>query len=117
MPQVRTPALSVVPPDAGEAAALARAAAYLARAGTQVASLLLVAPADGALLTALRDELLGGAATCDGVLDLVPGANVRRIHPHARPLRARSSHVGSRLLPGLTREARNRVLGVCRSSG
>ncbi len=81
MPQARTPALPVVPPDAAEAAALARAAAYLARAGTHVASLLLASPADGALLAALRDELLAGAAICDGVLDLVPGANVRRIHP------------------------------------
>ena len=71
----------VLPPTASEVAALSVAAAYFARAGTQVASRLLDG-SDGsggaALLGALRDNLLAGAALCDGVLDLVaeqrPGA-------------------------------------------
>ena len=63
----------VVPPTASEVAALSVAAAYFARAGTQAASCLLDG-ADGsggaALLGALRDNLLAGAALCDGVLGL-----------------------------------------------
>lgn len=69
-----SPCLSLVPsPTAAEAAALALVAAYLARAGTRAASLLLGhAPhaLDGPLLEAVRDQLLGGAALCDGLLDL-----------------------------------------------
>lgn len=63
----------VMPPTIAEAAALAVAAAYLNRAGTHAASLLLghapTAP-DGPLLEAVRDQLLGGAALCDGLLDV-----------------------------------------------
>ncbi len=61
------------PPEPAEADALAVAAAYLARAGTAAATLLLdpqCLAADGALTAALRDQLLAGAALCDGVLDL-----------------------------------------------
>ena len=79
MPHPRHPALPFSPPDPLEAAALARASAYLARAGTQAASLLLAAPAQAALLAALRDELLSGAAICDSMLDLVPAADSRQI--------------------------------------
>ncbi len=64
------------PPDAEEAAALVRSAAYLARAGAEAASRLLGAagsdPGD-ALWAAVGDELLAGAALCEGLLDL-PGA-------------------------------------------
>ncbi len=73
--------LPFAPPDPADAAALARAAAYLARAGTQTSSHLLVAPADAALLTAVRDELLASAALCDGLLDLVTQAEPVKRHP------------------------------------
>ena len=62
-------------PTPAEAAALAVAAAYLARAGTMTASLLLgqwSPPETAALLAALRDNLLAGAAICDGFRDLPP---------------------------------------------
>ena len=75
------------PPDADEAAALARSAAYLARAGAEAASRLLGAagsdPRD-ALWAAVRDELLAGAALCEGLLDL-PGA-ARPRHPPRVPV-------------------------------
>ena len=64
----------LIPPDPGEAEALARVAAYLARAGTAAASRLLAGwsdPGEAALLEDLRDSLLAGAALCDGILDLV----------------------------------------------
>ncbi len=79
----RQPTLPFAPPDPAEAAALAHAAAYLARAGTQAASRLLAAPADAALLGALRDELLAGAALCDGLLDLLPDASSVPIRPRS----------------------------------
>ncbi len=77
-PRAPSPCRSLVPsPTAAEAAALAVVATYLARAGTRAASLLLghapTAP-DGPLLEAVRDQLLGGAALCNGLLDL---ANTR----------------------------------------
>ncbi|MDP9473039.1 MAG: hypothetical protein M3Q71_20645 [Chloroflexota bacterium] len=81
MPHPRYPDLPFMPPDAAEAVALARAAAYLSRAGTQAASHLLAASAEAALLVAVRDELLAGAALCDGLLDLVASPETRQIHP------------------------------------
>jgi hypothetical protein len=63
-------------PTPAEADALARAAAYLGRAGTAVASHLLGADAaagDAALAAALRDQLLAGAALCHGLLDAGDG--------------------------------------------
>ena len=68
------------PPDPTEAVALAAASRYLARAGTAAASRLLAGrgdPGEAALLEGLRDQLLAGAALCDGLLDLAaapPGA-------------------------------------------
>lgn len=69
------------PPDSADAAALARAAAYLTRAGTETASQLLAARADAVLLTAVRDELLAGAALCDGLLDLATDVEPMKGHP------------------------------------
>jgi len=63
--------LPFAPSDPDDAAALAHAAAYLTRAGTEAATWLLSAHADAVLLIAVRDELLAGAALCDGLLDLV----------------------------------------------
>ena len=74
MSQPRIPPLPFALPDAADAAALARAGAYLARAGTQAASQLLAAPADAALLMAVRDEFLASAALCEGLLDLATDA-------------------------------------------
>ena len=62
-------------PTAAEADALAVAAAYLSRAGTHAASALLARwppPEVAALVESLRDNLLAGAALCDGLLDLAP---------------------------------------------
>ena len=62
-------------PTPAEAAALALAAAYLSRAGTHAASALLVQwspPEAAALFESLRDQMLAGAALCDGLLDLAP---------------------------------------------
>lgn len=76
VPQVPFLPPVVPPPEPAEAAALAVAARYLGRAGTQAASRLLddrSVPGDAALLAALRDQLLAGAALCDGVLDLARG--------------------------------------------
>ena len=56
-------------PSPSGAAALA--AAYLDRAGTHAASRFLgeaVAPSDGVVLEAVRDQLVSGAALCDGLL-------------------------------------------------
>ncbi len=67
------PSSPVPTPTPVEAEALAVAAAYLHRAGTQAATILLGqwSPPDVAVLFgALRDQLLGGAALCDGLLDL-----------------------------------------------
>ncbi len=68
--------LSPVPaPTAAEADALAVVAAYLSRAGTTASTLLLAHGRDAGhptLLAALKDQLLAGAALCDGLLDLVP---------------------------------------------
>lgn len=64
-----TPVLPL--PSIVEAAALAEAARYLRRAGTQVATVLLLAPrggVDAAMLETLRDELLSSAAFCEGIL-------------------------------------------------
>ena len=73
MAEPSTSPFPVPPPSASEVAALSVAAAYFARAGTQAASRLLDGSdgsASAALLGALRDNLLAGAALCDGVLDL-----------------------------------------------
>ena len=73
MPAPSCPPVLVAPPSAAEAAALAVVVAYLTRAGTQAASRLLVArpnPNEAALLAGVRDQLLAGAALCDGLLDL-----------------------------------------------
>ena len=69
--------LPFAPPTPMEAVALARAAAYLGRAGTEAASRLLgtwAVPDEAALLETLRDQLLAGAALCDGLLDLAADA-------------------------------------------
>ena len=77
---IRTPSpcLSIVlSPTAAEATALALAAAYLNRAGTHAASLLLdhvLTDHDDPLLEAVRDQLLSGAALCDGHLDVAGDA-------------------------------------------
>ena len=66
------PSSPVPVPTPAEAEALAVAASYLHRAGTQAATALLAqwSPPDAAaLLEALRDQLLAGAALCDGLLD------------------------------------------------
>ena len=74
------PPILFAPSSDAEAAALAVVVAYLTRAGTQAASRLLVArpnPNEAALLAGVRDQLLAGAALCDGLLDLAadrPGA-------------------------------------------
>jgi hypothetical protein len=63
-------------PTPVEADALARTAAYLSRAGTAVASHLLGADdtaGEAALAAALRDQLLAGAALCDGLLEAGDG--------------------------------------------
>ena len=70
-----TPSLAfpVRPPSTAEAAALAVVARYFGRAGTQAATLLLgdaVDPKEAALLGDLRDQLLAGAALCEGLLAL-----------------------------------------------
>ncbi len=68
-------------PSPVEAAALVVAAAYLGRAGTTESTLLLDHRADLAhpeLIAALWDQLLAGAALCDGLLDLLPQADHRR---------------------------------------
>ena len=60
-------------PTPAEAEALAVAAAYLSRAGTRTASILLgqwSPPEVAALFESLRDQMLAGAALCDGLLDL-----------------------------------------------
>ena len=67
------PSSPVPAPTPAEAEALALAAAYLHRAGTQAATVLLAQwsrPDVAALFEALRDQLLAGAALCDGLLDL-----------------------------------------------
>ena len=67
------------PPTPAEVAALANAACYLKRAGTGAASRLLagwMAPDQIALLEALRDQFLAGAALCDGLLDLTDHVGV-----------------------------------------
>jgi hypothetical protein len=69
------PSSPIPAPTAAEAEALRLAAAYLNRAGTRTASLLLAQwspPAVAAPLESLRDSLLAGAALCDGLLDLAP---------------------------------------------
>ena len=66
------PSSPVPAPTPAEAEALALAAAYLHRAGTQAATVLLAQwsrPDVAALFEALRDQLLAGAALCDGLLD------------------------------------------------
>ena len=73
MPTPSSPPILFAPPTAAEAAALAVVVAYLTRAGTQAASRLLVTrpnPNEAALLAGLRDQILAGAALCDGLLDL-----------------------------------------------
>ena len=68
-----TASVLVPAPTAAEAEALAVAAAYLHRAGTQTASVLLgqwSPPEVAALFEAMRDQMLAGAALCDGLLDL-----------------------------------------------
>ena len=76
-----SPFASAVPPSTpAEAADLAAAASFLARAGTKAATRLLderSVPGDAALLAALRDQLLAGAALCAGVLDLAGGGEGR----------------------------------------
>lgn len=73
MPRPVHPVSPLAPPRREEVAALVSVAAYLHRAGTVAATQLLDHPtADQAsLLTALRDQLLAGAALCDGLLDLL----------------------------------------------
>ena len=76
-PLVASPPFPVPSPSAAEAAALAAAARFLERSGTRVASRLLgcgADPGEAALLGALRDQLLAGAALCEGLLDLTAGA-------------------------------------------
>ena len=73
MPDPASRSLPIPPPTPAEAAALASAACYLKRAGTEAASRLLVtgpASSQTALFEALRDQLLAGAALCDGLIDL-----------------------------------------------
>ena len=77
-PLVASPPFPVPSPSAAEAAALAAAARYLDRAGTRVASRLFgdsADPGEAALLGALRDQLLAGAALCEGLLDLAAGGD------------------------------------------
>ena len=60
-------------PSRVEFVALEEAARYLRRAGTQTATLLLLAnpsDPDGAMLELLRDEFLTGAALCESVIDV-----------------------------------------------
>lgn len=67
------PPILFPPPSDAEAAALAVVVGDLTRAGTQAASRLLATqpdPDDAALLCGLRDQLLAGAALCDGLRDL-----------------------------------------------
>lgn len=73
MPRPDRPVSALVPPQREEVAALVSVAAYLHRAGTVAATQLLAQPttAEAPLLTALRDQLLAGAALCDGLLDLI----------------------------------------------
>ena len=76
-PRVALSPFPVPPPSAAEAAALAAAARFLGRSGTRVASRLLggdTDPGEAALLGALRDQLLAGAALCEGLLDLAADA-------------------------------------------
>jgi hypothetical protein len=68
-----SPPILFAPPSDAEAAALAVVVGYLTRAGTQAASRLLVTridPNERALISGLRDQMLAGAALCDGLLDL-----------------------------------------------
>ncbi len=78
--------LPLVPePSPAEADALTVVASYLSRAGTTASTLLLDHGADldhPALMAAVRDQLLAGAALCDGLLDLLPEADGR--HPGRR---------------------------------
>jgi hypothetical protein len=70
----RTPiALPVPPPTDAEVAALETVRAYLARAGTQVASRVLGCPSPTGEVAALADlgnALLASATLCAGLLDL-----------------------------------------------
>jgi hypothetical protein len=72
---VSPPSLLPVPlPTEIEAAALQIVSAYLHRAGTTLASRLLGCPdlnPEATLAADLSDRLLGSAALCQGVLDLV----------------------------------------------
>ena len=70
----RHPLHPVPAPTEFEAAALVVAGSYLTRVGTQVASRLLGCPNpddEAALLADLSDSLLGSAALCAGLLELV----------------------------------------------
>jgi hypothetical protein len=76
----RAPLAGRIPaPSRVEAAALEETVRYLRRAGTQTATLVLLASpnAEHALLELLRDELLGCAAFCESVLELVSGRPAR----------------------------------------
>ena len=79
------------PPDPSERAALAIAAAYLARAGTTTATRLLGVPAGDTtgLWASLQDQMLAGAALCDGLVDLVDDAMPDGGAPPAPPVRVR----------------------------
>jgi len=76
----REPLAGRVPaPSRVEAGALEEAVRYLRRAGTQTATLILLAVPSGEheLLELLRDELPGCAAFCESVLELVSGRPAR----------------------------------------
>lgn len=76
-----SPPILFAPPSAAEAAALAADGGYLTRAGTQAASRLLATrsdPYEAALLAGLCDQMLAGAALCDGLLDLASERPERR---------------------------------------
>jgi hypothetical protein len=81
MATTASPPIHFAPPSDAEATALAVVAGSLTRAGTQSSSHLLATrsnPNECTLLAGLRDQMLAGAAVCDGQLDLTLERPARR---------------------------------------